>query len=35
MAVFGAAAQRNDPRMAHVYFDVSSNITCGGMAAYS
>lgn len=27
MAVFAAAAERNDPRMANVYFDVSSNIT--------
>ena len=27
MAVFGAAAERNDPRMKHVYFDVSSNVT--------
>jgi predicted TIM-barrel fold metal-dependent hydrolase len=27
MAVFGAAAERNDPRMRHVYFDVSSNVT--------
>jgi predicted TIM-barrel fold metal-dependent hydrolase len=27
MAVFGDAAQRNDPRMAKVYFDVSSNVT--------
>lgn len=26
MAVFGAAAQRNDPRMRHIYFDVSSNV---------
>ena len=27
MAVFGAAAERNDPRTAHLYFDVSSNVT--------
>ncbi|HYC60983.1 MAG TPA: amidohydrolase family protein [Thermoanaerobaculia bacterium] len=27
MAVFGAAAERNDPRMANVYFDISSNVT--------
>jgi predicted TIM-barrel fold metal-dependent hydrolase len=27
MAVFGAAAERNDPRMANIYFDVSSNVT--------
>ena len=27
MAQFGAAAERNDPRMANVYFDVSSNVT--------
>ncbi|HYI10176.1 MAG TPA: amidohydrolase family protein [Thermoanaerobaculia bacterium] len=27
MAVFGAAAERNDPRMANLYFDVSSNVT--------
>jgi predicted TIM-barrel fold metal-dependent hydrolase len=27
MAMFGAAAERNDPRMAHLYFDVSSNVT--------
>ncbi len=27
MAVFGAAAERKDPRMANVYFDVSSNVT--------
>ncbi|MFL6247527.1 MAG: amidohydrolase family protein [Thermoanaerobaculia bacterium] len=27
MAVFGAAAERKDPRMNNVYFDVSSNVT--------
>lgn len=27
MAVFGAAAERKDARMANVYFDVSSNVT--------
>jgi predicted TIM-barrel fold metal-dependent hydrolase len=27
MAVFAAAAERNDPRMANLYFDVSGNIT--------
>jgi predicted TIM-barrel fold metal-dependent hydrolase len=27
MAVFGAAAGKNDPRMKNVYFDVSSNVT--------
>ena len=27
MAVFAAAAERNDPRMANLYFDVSSNVT--------
>jgi predicted TIM-barrel fold metal-dependent hydrolase len=27
MAVFGAAAERNDPRMNNLYFDVSSNVT--------
>jgi predicted TIM-barrel fold metal-dependent hydrolase len=27
MAVFGAAVERKDPRMAHLYFDVSSNVT--------
>jgi predicted TIM-barrel fold metal-dependent hydrolase len=27
MVVFGAAAERNDPRMANLYFDVSSNVT--------
>lgn len=27
MAVFGAAVERNDPRMANLYFDVSSNVT--------
>ncbi|HET8774267.1 MAG TPA: amidohydrolase family protein [Thermoanaerobaculia bacterium] len=27
MAVFAAAAERGDPRMAHLYFDVSSNVT--------
>ncbi|HUR79662.1 MAG TPA: amidohydrolase family protein [Thermoanaerobaculia bacterium] len=27
MAVFGAASQRHDPRMAKLYFDVSSNVT--------
>jgi predicted TIM-barrel fold metal-dependent hydrolase len=27
MAVFGAAAERKDPRMAHLYFDVASNVT--------
>jgi predicted TIM-barrel fold metal-dependent hydrolase len=27
MAVFGAAAERNDARMANIYFDVSSNVT--------
>ncbi|HEU4886302.1 MAG TPA: amidohydrolase family protein [Thermoanaerobaculia bacterium] len=27
MAVFGAAAERKDPRMDHLYFDVSSNVT--------
>lgn len=27
MAVFGAAVERNDPRMANIYFDVSSNVT--------
>lgn len=27
MAVFGAAAERNDPRMANLYFDVSANVT--------
>ena len=27
LAVFAAAAERNDPRMRHVYFDVSSNVT--------
>jgi predicted TIM-barrel fold metal-dependent hydrolase len=27
MAVFGAAADRKDPRMANLYFDVSSNVT--------
>jgi predicted TIM-barrel fold metal-dependent hydrolase len=26
MAVFGAAAERNDPRMANLYFDVAANI---------
>lgn len=27
MAVFGAAVERKDPRMDHLYFDVSSNVT--------
>jgi predicted TIM-barrel fold metal-dependent hydrolase len=27
MAVFAAAAERNDPRMANLYFDVSANVT--------
>jgi predicted TIM-barrel fold metal-dependent hydrolase len=27
MAVFGAAVERNDPRMDNLYFDVSSNVT--------
>jgi predicted TIM-barrel fold metal-dependent hydrolase len=27
MAVFGAAAERRDPRMANLYFDVASNVT--------
>jgi predicted TIM-barrel fold metal-dependent hydrolase len=27
MAVFGAAAQRGDPRMRNVYFDVATNVT--------
>jgi predicted TIM-barrel fold metal-dependent hydrolase len=27
MAVFGAAAERIDPRMNHLYFDVASNVT--------
>ena len=27
MAAFGAAVERNDPRMRNVYFDVSSNVT--------
>jgi predicted TIM-barrel fold metal-dependent hydrolase len=27
MAVFGAAAERKDPRMNHLYFDVASNVT--------
>ena len=27
MAVFGAAAERRDPRMASLYFDVASNVT--------
>ena len=27
MAVFGAAVERNDPRIRHIYFDVSSNVT--------
>lgn len=27
MAIFAAAAKRRDPRMANIYFDVSSNIT--------
>jgi predicted TIM-barrel fold metal-dependent hydrolase len=27
MAVFGAAAERKDPRMRNVYFDISSNVT--------
>lgn len=27
MAVFGAAVERTDPRMDHLYFDVSSNVT--------
>ena len=27
MAVFGAAAERKDPRMKNVYFDVASNVT--------
>jgi predicted TIM-barrel fold metal-dependent hydrolase len=27
MAVFAAAAERNDPRMANLYFDVASNVT--------
>ena len=27
MAVFGAAAQRHDPRMRNVYFDVATNVT--------
>lgn len=27
MAVFAAAAERNDPRMHHIYFDVASNVT--------
>jgi predicted TIM-barrel fold metal-dependent hydrolase len=33
MAVFGAAAQRNDPRMNNIYFDVSSNVTDDTTAA--
>ena len=27
MAVFGAAVERNDPRMANIYFDVAANVT--------
>jgi hypothetical protein len=27
MAVFAAAAERNDPRMANLYIDVSANVT--------
>jgi predicted TIM-barrel fold metal-dependent hydrolase len=33
MAVFGAAAERNDPRMRNLYFDVATNVTADTTAA--